>query len=67
MDDTQPPARDASEPEVAPTPEQRALRAIRNVSEGCDPSIEAFMLSNEYTDRRLEQLRSIWTRWRSRR
>lgn len=50
-----------------PTPEQQALRAIRNVTDGADPGAEAFALSNAYTDRQLARLRVAWRRLRGER
>ena len=63
----QPPTDPGEEPRTPePTPEARALRAIRNTSAGADPGAEALALSNEFTDRWTERLRAVWRRLRPR-
>ncbi|MBO0985051.1 hypothetical protein [Rathayibacter sp. SD072] len=64
---TQPPTDPGEEPRTPePTPEERALRAIRNTSAGADPGAEALALSNDFTDRWTERLRGVWRRLRLR-
>lgn len=51
-------------PGDGPTPSEQALRAIRDVANGADPTSEAFRLSNDFTDRQAERLRSLLARFR---
>ncbi|PPF21610.1 MULTISPECIES: hypothetical protein [unclassified Rathayibacter] len=50
-------------PGDGPTPSEQALRAIRDVANGADPTNEAFRLSNDFTDRQAERLRSLLARF----
>ncbi|PPF28417.1 MULTISPECIES: hypothetical protein [unclassified Rathayibacter] len=51
-------------PGDGPTPSEQALRAIRDVANGADPTSEAFRLSNDFTDRQAERLRRLLARFR---
>ncbi|PPG49476.1 hypothetical protein C5C24_12810 [Rathayibacter sp. AY2B3] len=51
-------------PGDGPTPSEQALRAIRDVANGADPTSEALRLSNDFTDRQAERLRSLLARLR---
>ncbi|PPI40774.1 MULTISPECIES: hypothetical protein [unclassified Rathayibacter] len=51
-------------PGDGPTPSEQALRAIRDVANGADPTREAFRLSNDFTDRQAERFRSFLSRFR---
>jgi hypothetical protein len=50
------------EPPKHETQEQRALRAIRAIFSGGDLAAETMQLSNEFTDRQVERLKSALRR-----
>ncbi|QHC71773.1 hypothetical protein [Rathayibacter sp. VKM Ac-2801] len=54
-------------PGDGPSPSEQALRAIRDVANGADPTSEAFRLSNDFTDRQSERFRGFLARFRRRR
>ena len=44
-----------------PTQEERALQAIRAIQDGANPSAEAYLLANQFTDSHTARLRA-WLR-----
>jgi hypothetical protein len=49
------------------TQEQRAIETINAIAAGGDPSLEAFRLANDFTDRQTAKLSAWFRRWKPRR
>jgi hypothetical protein len=51
----------------APTQQERAIETINAIAAGGDPTLEAFGLANDFTDRQTAKLSSWFGRWKRRR
>jgi hypothetical protein len=48
------------------TQEERAIETIIAIAAGGDPSVEAFRLANDFTDRQTAKLSAWFGRWKRR-
>jgi uncharacterized protein YoaH (UPF0181 family) len=49
------------------TQQQRAIETINAIAAGGNPSVEAFRLANDFTDRQTAKLSGWFGRWKRRR